>query len=91
MQSGTVLEGQVRLARSRRPLADARVYFVEAPGSVQDIAALTDESGRVSLFAPGPGRYRIECTVDSYLSAAIVLDISGDVDRVKFIIEVEED
>lgn len=81
----------MRSARSRRPLADARVYFVEAPGSVQDIAALTDESGRVSLFAPGPGRYRIECAVDGYLSAAIVLEISGDVERVKFTIEVEED
>ena len=41
------------------PVEEARVYFVEGPVPLPDIAALTDSSGRFALSAPVPGIYLI--------------------------------
>jgi hypothetical protein len=41
------------------PVEEARVYFVEGPLPLPDIAALTDSSGRFALSAPVPGIYLI--------------------------------
>lgn len=41
------------------PVEEARVYFVEGPVPLPDIAALTDSSGRFALSAPVPGTYLI--------------------------------
>jgi len=41
------------------PVEEARVYFVEGPVPLPDIAALTDGSGHFALSAPVPGTYRI--------------------------------
>jgi len=44
------------------PVEEARVYFVEGPVPLPDIAALTDSSGRFALSAPVPGTYQIGVT-----------------------------
>ena len=51
--AGTVLDA------AGKPVAQARVYFSSAPGSVPDVAAMTDAAGRFKLSAPQPGSYEI--------------------------------
>ena len=41
------------------PIEGARVYFVEGPVPLPDIAALTDNSGRFVLRAPVSGTYQL--------------------------------
>jgi hypothetical protein len=41
------------------PIEEARVYFVEGPVPLPDIAALTDSSGRFALSAPTSGTYQL--------------------------------
>jgi len=41
------------------PVEEARVYFVEGPVPLPDIAALTDSSGRFALSAPVSGTYQL--------------------------------
>ncbi len=41
------------------PIEEARVYFVEGPVPLPDIAALTDSSGRFALSAPVSGTYQL--------------------------------
>ena len=41
------------------PVEEARVYFVEGPVPLPDIAALTDSSGRFALSAPTSGTYQL--------------------------------
>ena len=41
------------------PLEGARVYFVEGPIPLPDIAALTDGKGRFALSAPVSGTYQL--------------------------------
>ena len=41
------------------PVEEARVYFVEGPVPLPDIAALTDKSGRFALSAPASGTYQL--------------------------------
>jgi hypothetical protein len=44
------------------PVEGARVYFVEGPVSLPDIAALTNSNGYFALSAPIPGSYLIGVT-----------------------------
>lgn len=53
-----VVAGVVVDARGN-PVEGARVYFVEGPVPLPDIAALTDDSGRFALSAPVPGTYQL--------------------------------
>jgi hypothetical protein len=41
------------------PVEEARVYFVEGPVPLPDIAALTDSSGRFALSVPTAGTYQL--------------------------------
>ena len=41
------------------PIEGARVYFVEGPVPLPDIAALTESSGHFTLFVPIPGTYQL--------------------------------
>ena len=41
------------------PIEGARVYFVEGPVPLPDIAALTDSSGHFALSAPISGTYQL--------------------------------
>ncbi len=41
------------------PIEGARVYFVQGPVPVPDIAALTDNSGHFALSAPVSGTYQL--------------------------------
>jgi hypothetical protein len=53
-----VVAGMVVDARGN-PVEGARVYFVEGPVPLPDIAALTDDSGRFALSVPVPGTYQL--------------------------------
>ena len=61
---GTVLDA------AGRPVARARVYFVKAPVSVPDVAALSDDQGRFTLSAPEAGAYEIGASSDTQGSAS---------------------
>jgi Carboxypeptidase regulatory-like domain len=54
----TVIAGVVVDAEGK-PVEEARVYFVEGPVPLADIAALTDSSGRFALSAPVSGTYQL--------------------------------
>lgn len=67
--AGTVLDA------TGRPVAQARVYFSAAPGSVPDIAALSGPDGRFQLNAPRPGSYQVSASSDEHGSASVVVKI----------------
>ena len=67
--SGTVVDA------GGRPVAQARVYAVKAPGPMPDIAALTDRQGRFTITAPLPGGYEIGCTSDAHGSATAAVRV----------------
>ena len=71
MISGTVRDpkGQV--------VVDARVYFVDGPVSLPEVAALTDGGGKFSLTAPAVGRYQIGCTADGFAPSTITVQVTG--------------
>jgi Carboxypeptidase regulatory-like domain len=75
--SPAVISGAVRDPRGL-PVAQARVYFIEGPGPLPDIAALTDDNGRFSMSAPAPGIYRLECQADGFSPARATVTIEGD-------------
>jgi hypothetical protein len=52
------------------PIEGARVYFVEGPVPLPDIAALTDDSGHFALSAPVVGPYQLGVTSEG--SAGLV-------------------
>lgn len=66
---GTVLDA------AGRPVAQARVQIVQAPGPVPDIAALTGADGRFELAAARPGPYEIECHTDTQGSARARVEV----------------
>jgi hypothetical protein len=70
-----VISGAVRDGEGR-PVAGARVYVVDAPGAVPDIAALTDESGRFALGTGPPGRYVVEAAAEGCEPARATVDTS---------------
>ena len=56
--SARLIEGTVVDAQGE-PVAGARVYFVEGPVPLPDIAGVTDAEGRFTLTAPAPGNYTL--------------------------------
>jgi len=54
----------VVLDAAGRPVAQARVYVVKAPGPVPDVAVLTGPDGRFALAASRAGTYEIGCSTD---------------------------
>jgi protocatechuate 3,4-dioxygenase beta subunit len=69
-----IIEGAV-LDAAGKPVAQARVYFSAAPGSVPDIAALTGADGRFRLGAARPGIYQVSASSDTHGSASVVVDV----------------
>ena len=71
---GSVINGTVR-APGAGPVAEARVLFTAAPVPVPDIAQLTDDDGRFTLYAPVPGRYEVACHADGFQSAMVSVEV----------------
>jgi hypothetical protein len=71
--SGVVLDS------SGQAVAQARVFFSQAPGAVPDMAALSGLDGSFSLAAPHLGRYVVTCNSDTWgsTSAAVTVNTSG--------------
>lgn len=69
--AGTVLDA------AGRPVAQARVYFSAAPGSVPDIAALSGPDGRFQLNAPRPGSYQVSASSDELGSASVLVEVGS--------------
>lgn len=67
--SGTVLDPD------GQPVADARVYFLEGPVPLPDVAVLTDRNGEFTLTAPAPGTYKIGCTANGFEPASITFHV----------------
>jgi protocatechuate 3,4-dioxygenase beta subunit len=81
-RSARIIAGTV-LDATGRPVAQARVFFSSAPGSVPDIAALTSADGRFQLNAPQPGKYQVSASSDTQGSANIAVEVgSQDADVV---------
>jgi Carboxypeptidase regulatory-like domain len=68
---GTVLD------EAGQPVAQARVYFVEAPGPVPDVAALTGVDGRFELAAGPAGAYEVACSTDTQGSARVRVELGS--------------
>ena len=69
--SGVVLDA------TGRPVAQARVYVVKAPGPVPDVAALTGPDGRFALAAARAGTYEIGCSTDRSGSASATVVVGA--------------
>jgi len=76
MASGGVISGVVSDA-SGRPVPQARVYFIDGPASLPDIAALTDSTGTFSLSAPVAGTYSIECQANGFIPDRAIVHLEG--------------
>ena len=70
------IHGQVRSAGGQ-PLAEARVYYEQAPVAMPDVAALTDAAGRFTLATPADGTYRVGVACDGYAPAAVTIATSA--------------
>ena len=68
--SGTVLDPD------GQPVAEARVYFIDGPVPLPDIAVLTNRSGEFTLTAPAPGTYKIGCSADGFASITVTVNIT---------------
>jgi hypothetical protein len=75
--SSSIIAGLVQDAAGR-PVGAARVYFVEGPVALPDIAALTDDHGRFTLSAPIPGTYRVEVASEGSPSTTAIVDVRGE-------------
>jgi len=72
--SQSVISGLV-LDPDGQPVPDARIYFIEGPVPLPDIALLTDANGAFTLTAPAPGTYTIGGTADGFEPATITVDV----------------
>jgi hypothetical protein len=84
---GSRIEGRAHLADDS-PVSEARVFFAAAPVPLPDIATLTDDDGRFSLFAPAPGRYELVCHADGLKPASLPIDVGADSANVELDIEL---
>lgn len=60
-----------------QPVVEARVYFIDGPVPLPDIAVLTDSSGKFSLSAPAAGTYHIGCTADGFASTTVTVNVTS--------------
>ena len=61
------------LSAAGRPVAQARVFVLAAPGARPDVALLTDADGCFQLSAPLPGIYEIGAATDGLGSGRVVV------------------
>lgn len=76
----SVIAGVVVDARGD-PVEGARVYFVEGPVPLPDIAALTDSGGRFALSAPVPGTYQLGVASEGpegFMRTTSMVDVHGE-------------
>jgi hypothetical protein len=71
---GARIVGRAHLADDS-PVTEARVFFGAAPVPMPDIAALTDDDGRFSLYVPAPGAYELVCHADGLHPAIVPIDV----------------
>jgi carboxypeptidase family protein len=71
----SIISGMV-LDPNRQPVTEARVYFIDGPVSLPDIAVLTDRNGEFTLTAPAPGTYKIGCSADGFASTTLAVNIT---------------
>ena len=67
--TGIPVHGEVVDARGR-PVAQARVGWVDGPVPVPEVMALTDAQGRFTLVAPVAGAYQLQCSSDAHGQAS---------------------
>ena len=70
--SGAVVDEQ------GRPVHGARVYVVQGPVPVPDIAAVTDPGGRFDLAAPVPGAYTVGWAGESGTAGSAEVEVGGE-------------
>ncbi len=70
--SGRVTDG------AGRPIAEAAVSIVTAPGPVPDIAVVTGADGRFALPAPMPGEYVVAATGPGELTGQVSVVVGAE-------------
>jgi len=68
------ISGRVQESNGR-PAIGARIYFLNAPVAVADMAIITDQQGRFTLPAPTPGTYEVGCTFDGFAPVTVKVDV----------------
>lgn len=71
-----VISGQV-LDPDGKPAAQVRVYFVDGPVPLPDIAMLTNDDGTFRVAVPAPGEYRIGISADGCKALAAKTVVSA--------------
>jgi hypothetical protein len=84
---GTRIEGRAHLADDS-PVSEARVFFATAPVPLPDIATLTDDDGRFSLFAPAAGMYQLVVHADGLEPATVPIDVPAEPVSVELDVEL---
>lgn len=84
--AGSLIEGRVHRADGS-PVAEARVFITSGPVPTPDIAQLTDQEGRFTLFASAPGSYEIGCHAEG-LAPARVEAVADGTDVIQVDIEM---
>jgi hypothetical protein len=80
--STPVIAGVVRDGKGD-PVAAARVYVVDAPVSLPDIAALTGSDGAFSIGVPVAGWYTVEATAEGWAPARATVDAKPGINHVE--------
>lgn len=60
-----------------QPVPMARVFFVSGPGSLPDIAALTDDHGAFTVSVGLSGTYQLQCVADGFHPTKLEVFLSG--------------
>ena len=84
---GTRIDARSHLADDS-PVIEARVFFGTSPVPMPDIATLTDEDGRFSLYAPALGNHEIVCHADGLDPATTHIDVDGTSNQIALDIEM---
>ena len=74
--SPSVLTGRV-VGPSGQPVAGARVYFVQGPVALPDVALNTDTNGSFTLSAPVPGTYQLGCAADGFATTTVGVEVAA--------------
>ncbi|MFE5672605.1 carboxypeptidase-like regulatory domain-containing protein [Agromyces sp. NPDC056523] len=61
-----------------RPVAEAAVAIVAAPGPVPDIAALTGADGRFTMSVAEPGEYTVVATAPDQRTGAVTVLVGAE-------------
>jgi hypothetical protein len=84
---GSIITGIVR-GPDGNPIPLARISFTGGPIPLQDIAALTDRSGKFSLTAPAEGTYTIRSIIEGFEPAEVqVVTGAGAETRVEIMLK----